>query len=144
MLIGGVGYTYHWYQINQLETTVRDLRFASLQCEQKSILLEQGKLSAERLIGEMQIANEEQQARIGILQRENQNITSQRDQYLSIFKRHDLTNLARAKPGLIEPRINGGTKQVFDDVKQLTQENKNENDSVTPFNYDAPSLDGLQ
>lgn len=37
--------------------------------------------------------------------------------YLDIFKRHDLTKLATAKPGLIEPRINKATKEVFDAIE---------------------------
>ena len=41
--------------------------------------------------------------------------------YLNIFARHDLSKLAAAKPGLIQTRINKGTKDVFDTI---------ENDSV--------------
>lgn len=37
--------------------------------------------------------------------------------YLDIFKRHNLTKLATAKPGLIEPRINKATKEVFDAIE---------------------------
>lgn len=33
---------------------------------------------------------------------------------------HDLTYLANEKPGLIEKRINDGTKDVFDSIEQLT------------------------
>ena len=47
------------------------------------------------------------------------------DGYLSIFKRHDMTKLARAKPGLIEPRINNGTKEVFRSIEQASQEVEN-------------------
>jgi hypothetical protein len=38
--------------------------------------------------------------------------------YLDIFKRHNLTKLAAAKPGLLEPRINKGTKNVFDSIEE--------------------------
>ena len=47
------------------------------------------------------------------------------DDYLSIFKRHNLTKLARAKPGLIEPRINNGTQKVFRAIEQDSQEVEN-------------------
>jgi hypothetical protein len=47
------------------------------------------------------------------------------DDYLSIFKRHNLTKLARVKPGLIEPRINKGTKDVFDAIEQDSVEVEN-------------------
>ena len=41
---------------------------------------------------------------------------------MSIFRKHDLTKLARRKPGLIEPRINNGTAQVFRQVEQDSRE----------------------
>jgi len=144
LLISGAGYAYHWYETQKLKSQIADLKYTALQCEQRSEILEAGKQHAERLVDQMQVENQEQQQRITVLQRENQTISKQRDEYLSIFKRHDLTNLARAKPGLIEPRINKGTKAVFDDVEQITQENENEQDGFTPFVYDDPALDGLQ
>ena len=52
------------------------------------------------------------------LQSRNQEIQKEMSRYLDIFKRHDLTRLAAAKPGLIEPRINKGTKDVFDSIEE--------------------------
>jgi len=52
------------------------------------------------------------------LQSKNQKIQSEMTRYLDIFKRHNLTKLAAAKPGLIEPRINKGTKNVFDSIEE--------------------------
>lgn len=51
----------------------------------------------------------------------NQEIEGEMQRYLNIFARHDLSKLAAAKPGLIQTRINRGTKDVFDTI---------ENDSV--------------
>jgi hypothetical protein len=36
------------------------------------------------------------------------------------FARHDLNNLALMKPGLIERRVNAGTKKVMTDLIELT------------------------
>ena len=52
------------------------------------------------------------------LQGRNQEIQQEMTRYLDIFKRHDLTKLAAAKPGLIEPRVNKGTKNVFDSIEE--------------------------
>jgi hypothetical protein len=65
------------------------------------------------------------------LQLRNQEIQKDMNRYLDIFKRHNLTRLAAAKPGLIETRANKGTKNVFDSI---------ENDSRTIDSLD----DGLQ
>jgi hypothetical protein len=48
----------------------------------------------------------------------NSEIESEMNRYLGIFKRHNLGKLAAAKPGLIEPRINKGTKDVFDQIEK--------------------------
>jgi len=52
------------------------------------------------------------------LQSRNQEIQQEMSRYLDIFKRHNLTKLAAAKPGLIEPRVNKGTKDVFDSIEE--------------------------
>ena len=48
-------------------------------------------------------------------------IQEQMDGYLKIFKDHDFTRLARAKPGLIEPRANKATDDVFTDIENDTK-----------------------
>ena len=52
------------------------------------------------------------------LQSRNQEIQLEMNRYLDIFKRHNLSKLAAAKPGLIEKRVNNGTKEVFDGIEQ--------------------------
>ena len=52
------------------------------------------------------------------IQSKNQAIEAEMARYLDVFKRHDLTKLAAAKPGLIEPRVNKGTKDVFDSIEK--------------------------
>ena len=51
------------------------------------------------------------------IQSRNQEIEAQMSRYLDIFKRHNLSKLAAAKPGLIETRVNNGTKDVFDSIE---------------------------
>jgi len=52
------------------------------------------------------------------LQTKGQEIQQEMDRYLDIFKRHNLTKLAAAKPGLIETRVNKATKEVFDGIEK--------------------------
>ena len=51
------------------------------------------------------------------LQAKNQEIEAEMTRYLDIFRRHNLAKLAAAKPGLIEPRVNNATKEVFDSLE---------------------------
>ena len=49
------------------------------------------------------------------------------------FARHDLNNLALMKPGLIENRVNKGSKKVFDELMQITSQDKKDED-MSPNN----------
>lgn len=64
------------------------------------------------------------------LSQANARIEAEKDQYLDIFRRHNLDKLALAKPGLIETRVNNGTKGVLEDL---------ENDSKNIAAIDDPA-----
>jgi hypothetical protein len=49
------------------------------------------------------------------------------------FARHDLNNLALMKPGLIENRVNKGSKRVFDELIQITSQDKKD-ENISPNN----------
>lgn len=48
----------------------------------------------------------------------SQQIQLEMNRYLDIFKRHNLTQLAAAKPSLVELRMNKATKGVFDGIEK--------------------------
>jgi hypothetical protein len=52
----------------------------------------------------------------------NAEIEGEMNRYLDIFRRHNLNQLAAAKPGLIEKRVNNGTKKVFDSIENDSKE----------------------
>lgn len=51
------------------------------------------------------------------LQVQNQQYEIQMADYLDVFRRHNLSKLASAKPGLVEVDANNGTKEVFDAIE---------------------------
>ena len=55
------------------------------------------------------------------LQSKTQQYEAEMQRYLDVFKRHDLSKLALAKPGLIEPRVNKGTKDVFESIEEISR-----------------------
>ena len=59
-----------------------------------------------------------QTGKLNDLQKKSQEAQKEMNRYLDIFKRHNLTKLAAAKPGLIETRANKATKEVFDGIEQ--------------------------
>ena len=52
------------------------------------------------------------------LQVRNQQYEEEMNEYLDIFRRHNLAKLASAKPGMIETRVNNRTKEVFDGIEE--------------------------
>ena len=94
------------------------------------LYIENGNLKSENMAYELR--DSEQDAAINQLQgdlelqgnslvamtQKNAEINGEMNRYLNIFKRHNLTKLAYAKPGLIEPRVNKATKEVFDGIEE--------------------------
>ena len=94
------------------------------------LYIENGNLQAENSAYELR--DSEQDAAINQLQgdlelqgnslvamtQKNAEIQGEMNRYLNIFKRHNLTKLAYAKPGLIEPKANKATKEVFDGIEE--------------------------
>ena len=66
------------------------------------------------------------------MMQKNAQIEQEMNQYLDIFRRHNLNQLAIAKPGMIEKRVNDATQQVFESI---------ENDSKELDSLDDPSSD---
>ena len=69
------------------------------------------------------------------IQKRNNEIEQEMTRYLDIFKRHNLTKLAIAKPNLIEKRVNNGTKKVFDNIEEISRaiDSLDDNLQLQPF-----------
>ena len=67
-------------------------------------------------------AYETQGKALNNLSSRNAEIEGEMNRYLDIFRRHNLNQLASAKPVLIEKRVNDGTKKVFDSIENDSKE----------------------
>jgi len=72
-----------------------------------------------------------QTSQLNELQVKGQEIQKEMNRYLDIFKRHNLTKLAAAKPGLIEPKVNKATKEVFDGIENDSRDIDAADDGLT-------------
>ena len=111
-IIGGVGYgAYAYYQDTQQ-------RIATLQ--QNNAKLETVAKQNETTINSLQ----ESQEKFANLNLELQGKLDEAEKYGDELRKklhkHDLTRLSIKKPGLIEKRINDGTKKLFDNIESLT------------------------
>ena len=55
------------------------------------------------------------------LSRVNAQIEAEKAEYLAIFARHNLDNLALKKPGMIETRFNGASEAVMEGLEDDTE-----------------------
>jgi hypothetical protein len=86
-----------------------------------SIKLESAVAEQKATLAAVQESFEKQTESLQNMTRANQQIEAERDQYLAIFKRHNVNKLAVAKPGLIEDSFNKGTAKVFEDIENDSQ-----------------------
>ena len=125
LVVAGGAYAYHTTTINKAEATIAQL-------EANNVILKENTTKLETAL-ETETASRKQAENnlkvqleaVGKLTEANNVMQAEMDDYLSIFKRHDLTKLARVKPGLIEPRINNGTKKVFEQIEKDSEEVEN-------------------
>ena len=124
-VVGAGAYGYHTLEIGKRETTIAQLEKNNVVLKENSVRLETA-LETETASREQAEKNLKVQLEaVSKLTEKNSAMQEEMDDYLSIFKRHDLTKLARVKPGLIEPRINNGTKKVFEQIEKDSEEVEN-------------------
>ena len=104
ILVLGLGSWYLWNENQTLKAN--------------NIKLEGAVQMQEEALASLQNDFAKQTTALNNLQSKNNEIELEMNRYLDIFKRHNLTKLAAAKPGLIEPRVNKATKEVFDGIEQ--------------------------
>lgn len=100
--------SYYLYNQNQVLTA-------------NNVALETAVATQEEAISTMKNDFALQTKALGDLQAKSQATQLEMNRYLDIFKRHNLTKLAAAKPGMLEPRINSGTKNVFESIEAISR-----------------------
>tara|TARA_Y100000356_G_scaffold60971_1_gene49568 strand:+ start:560 stop:949 length:390 start_codon:yes stop_codon:yes gene_type:complete len=71
-------------------------------------------------INQLQADNEKMNKLSSELKLELAEATKYKDELINKLQKHDLTRLSLKKPGLIEKRINNGTKKLFESFESLT------------------------
>lgn len=121
LALAGAGYAYHWFQMELHERNLRECQTQSQELRNQVSALKLQTSEQEKTLENLRDRNQKQRENMANLSQQNQDLASQRDRYISIFRKHDLTRLSLAKPGLIESRINSGTQDVFDQLEEDTQ-----------------------
>ena len=137
LVVGGAGFAYHKVVLNEKNNRINQQQMEIAAAVQNNVALQTAAQTNESTIRKMEQQMKQQAQAFADLTNKNSQLAAEKQQYLSIFKRHNLTNLARRKPGLIEPRINKGTKDVFRQVEADSRELDEADNSASARVYDS-------
>lgn len=108
--VGGLGFKMYTDTMNRMQSLANEKAALEVQVQQATAALER-QLEVMAL-QEESLADMNERAAI---------VEAQMQDYLKIFKDHDLTRLARAKPGMIESRANKRTDEIFTVIENDTR-----------------------
>ncbi len=126
-----VGGGYYWWSNGKINDLTKQLNVAIT----NTALLEQSVETQNNQIETLLVDQEQSNKRVNDLQNLNREAESKVTEMRKTFDEHNLNNLSLAKPGLIEKIINRGTKNVYDNIRELTNPDRqveNEENSDTP------------
>jgi len=122
LLLGGIAYGAHMFITNQLEGRIETLQVQVDSLSQQNVALQTAQAIQEDTIKGLEEKSKKQIVQMGQLTNRNNELSAERDSYMQIFKDHDLTRLARARPQMIENRVNSATSAVFRSVEEDSRE----------------------
>jgi chromosome segregation ATPase len=129
------GYSYHQVTVSKFEAGIAKLEANNRTLKENQVQLDIAINTAEASLKAAEENAKKSEAAMNALTSRNQELNREKQTYLKIFKDHNLTRLARARPGMIEKRINNGTQKVFEAL---------ENDTKELMDVDDTNADGVQ
>ena len=88
---------------------------------ENNLKLEAAVVEQQETIAQIQEQYEKQGKSLMLMTRKNAEIEAEKAEYLAIFARHNLDNLALRKPGLMENRFNGASEAVMEGLEDDTK-----------------------
>jgi chromosome segregation ATPase len=117
------GYSYHQVTVSKFEAGIAKLEANNRTLKENQVQMEIAVNTAQASLKAAEENAKKSEAAMSALTSRNQELNREKQTYLKIFKdHHNLTRLARAKPGMIETRINNGTRKVFEALENDTKE----------------------
>jgi TolA-binding protein len=118
--MAATGYAYYFLSVAPLKVQNQELKDMNT-AQQLTINTQKDTINS--IQNSLEVAQES----LTTLSTQNQQYESQMAEYLDIFRRHNLAQLASAKPGLITKKANARTQEVFDAIEADTQRISNLN-----------------
>ena len=138
LIVGGAGFAYHKVVVNEKDNRINQQQMELSAAIQNNVALQTAAATNEATIKNIREKMKVQQEAFGLLTKKHNSLEQEKNQYLSVFKRHNLTKSARAKPDYMEPKINSGTKKVFRQVEADSRELDEADDTESERAFDNP------
>ena len=119
--IGG-GYAYHVSTVSKLESNVAQLEANNRTLKENQVQMEIAVKTAQESLAAAEANAKKSEAAMTALTARNNELAREKANAMKIFKDHNLTRLARARPGMIEKRANTKTESVFRELENDTKE----------------------
>ena len=126
----GGGFAYHKVTVAGLEQEVAQLTANNQTLKENQNQLQIAVDEQKQELENLQAQRDNERAQVAALTNRNNELQKDKERYLRIFRDHNLTRLARAKPDWMQKLVNKGTQDVFRQV---------ENDSKYVMQLDAAS-----
>ena len=104
---------------------------------QQNVALQTAADTNESTIRKLEDQMKKQAQAFAALTAKNNSLESDKNRYMSMVKRHNLTQSARSNPDEIEPKINRGTDRVFRQVEADSRELDEADDTDSERAYDS-------
>jgi hypothetical protein len=119
-----MAYGAHSFIVGNLNDSIDKLQMQVEQYVAQNVALQTAADLNENTIRSLEEGAKKQRQQITSLT-DNLNVAvEQKNEALRIFNDHDITKLAKNKPGLMEPRANKATKLEFDGIEELSKDNE--------------------
>ena len=145
LVVGASGYAYHQVTVANLEKDVMRLETDNRTLKENQVQLKSAVSTAQASLEAEKKNAAKTQVDMNTLSLRNNELNQEKQNYLKVFKDHNLTRLARARPGMIEKRANNKTALVFRELENDTKELMGIDDTdVSGVQRNAPSGVGAE
>ena len=118
----GGGYAYHVTTVSKLESEVVQLEANNRTLKENQVQMEAAVKSSQQALKAVEANAKKSEAAMSNLTQRNNELNKEKQNYMKVFKDHNLTRLARARPSMIEKRANAKTALVFRELENDTKE----------------------
>ena len=137
LVVGGAGFAYHKVVVNEKNNRITQQQMDFSQCTQQNVALQTASQTNLSTITRLEQQMKQQAQEFAKLTQQNSQLEKDKNKYVSMVKRHNLTQRAQTEAEELEPKVNRATDRVFRQVEEDSRELDEADDSASERAYDS-------